>query len=105
VTACIAIFEASGEVDAIPSYVDTRWMLARGELIKLCKEALARGPKTAKELALQVMAAKGLGTGNKVLAQAMAAQLIHTLRQLWRRGLLNGQGKMKGGRIWNIAPR
>jgi hypothetical protein len=36
------------------------------------QEALASGPKTTKELALHVMASKGLDTGDKVLAHAMA---------------------------------
>jgi hypothetical protein len=48
VTACIAIFEASGELGAIPSYIDTHRMFARGELIALGKQSLASGPKTTK---------------------------------------------------------
>jgi hypothetical protein len=66
----------------------------------LCKQALASGPKTTKELALHVMAAKGLDTGDKVLAHAMATRLIHALRQQWRRGLISGEGKIKGARVW-----
>jgi hypothetical protein len=77
VTACIAIFEASGDGEELSSYVDTHRMFARGEMIRLCKEALASGPKTTKELALHVMAAKGLDTGDKVLAHAMAQRMIH----------------------------
>src|ERR1019366_8550545 len=86
VNACIALFEVSGEPGAVRPYVDTHRLFARGELMKLCKEALASGPKTTKELALHVMAAKGLDTGDKVLAHAMAMRLIHALRQQWRRG-------------------
>jgi len=48
------------------------------------------------------MAAKVLGTGDKVLAHAMATWLIHALRQQWRRGLLNGEGKVKGARVWEL---
>jgi hypothetical protein len=48
VTACIAIFEASGEGEDLLSYVDTHRMFARGEMIRLCKESLANGPKTTK---------------------------------------------------------
>jgi hypothetical protein len=46
------------------------------------------------------MAAKGLDTGDKVLAHAMATRLIHALRQQWRRGLISGEGKIKGARVW-----
>lgn len=102
VTACIAIFEASGESEALTSYIDTHRLFARGEAMTLCKQALASGPKTTKELALHVMAAKGLDTGDKVLAHAMASRLIHALRQQWRRGLIQGDGKVKGARVWAL---
>jgi hypothetical protein len=71
-------------------------------MMTLCKDALASGPKTTKELALYVMKAKGLDTGDKVLAHAMALRLIHALRQQWRRGLIAGEGKVKGARVWAI---
>jgi hypothetical protein len=105
VNACIALFEASGEPGALTPYVDTHRLFARGELMRLCKDALASGPKTTKELALYVMKAKGLDTGDKVLAHAMALRLIHALRQQWRRGMLQGEGKVKGIRIWSLSPQ
>jgi hypothetical protein len=72
--------------------------------MKLCKDALASGPKTTKELALHAMAAKkGLDTGDKVLGHAMAMRLIHALRQQWRRGLLAADGKLKGARVWSTG--
>jgi hypothetical protein len=105
VTACITIFEASGHGENVSSYVDTHRMFARGEMIRLCKEALASGPKTTKELALHVMAVKGLDTGDRVLAHAIAQRMIHALRQQWRRGLLQDDGKVKGARVWAIPDR
>ena len=102
VTACITIFEASGDGEDVSSYVDTHRLFRRGEIVLLCKEALASGPKTTKELALHVMAAKGLDTGDKVLAHAMAQRMIHALRQQWRRGLLQDGGKVKGARVWAL---
>ena len=70
-------------------------MFARGEMVRLCKEALASGPKTTKELALHVMASKGLDTGDKVLAHAMAQRMIHALRQQWRRGQFKTAGRWR----------
>jgi hypothetical protein len=102
VNACIALFEVSGEPGALTPYVDTHRLFARGELMASCKGALAMGPKTTKELALHVMAAKGLDTGDKVLAHAMALRLIHALRQQWRRGALTSEAKVKGARIWAL---
>jgi hypothetical protein len=102
VNACIALFEASGEPGALTPYIDTHRLFARGELMALCKDALASGPKTTKELALHVMAVKGLDIGDKVLAHALASRMIHALRQQWRRGLLTDEGKVKGARLWAL---
>lgn len=103
ITAAIAIFEASGEIEEIPPYVDIHRCFRRGEAIALCKEALAaHGPLNTRQLALKVMAAKGLDTGDKVLAKAIAGRLIHALRQQWRRGLINGTEKQRGARVWRF---
>jgi hypothetical protein len=104
VNACIALFEVSAEPGAVPPYVDTHRLFARGDLMKLCKESLTCGPKTTKELALHVMAAKGAPRHrDNVLAHAMAMRLIHALRQQWRRGLIEGDGKVKGARLWALS--
>jgi hypothetical protein len=42
------------------------------------------------------MATKGLDTGNKALATAVAARLIHALRQQCRRGLIDETEKYLG---------
>ena len=103
VSAVIALFEASGERDAIAPYVDTHRLYRRGEAMMLCKEAMAaNGPMTTRELALAVMKAKGLEQGDKVLAKAIAARLIHALRQQWRRGIISGDGKRGNVRIWSL---
>ena len=44
ITAAIAIFEASGDREEIPPYVDFHRCLKRGEAMTICKEALANGP-------------------------------------------------------------
>ena len=74
----------------------------RGEAINLCKEALASGPLNPRQLALRVMAAKGLDTGDEVLAKAVAGRLIHALRQQCRRGLIDGTEKLLGARVWAL---
>ena len=45
------------------AYVDIHRCFKRGEAINLCKEALASGPLNTRQLALRVMAAKGLDSG------------------------------------------
>jgi hypothetical protein len=103
ITAAIATFEASGDIEEIPPYVDIHRCFTRGEAIALCKEALAaHGPLNTRQLALKVMAAKGLDTGDKVLAKAIAGRLIHALRQQSRRGLIDGTEKHLGARVWAL---
>jgi hypothetical protein len=77
ITAAIAIFEVSGDPADTAPYVDVHRLFRRGEVIDLCKQALAHGPLNTRQLALKVMAAKGLDTGDKVLATAIAGRLIH----------------------------
>lgn len=60
VTAAIRIFEALGDLAGMARYVDTHRLFKPGEPVALCKEALASGPMTTRELAQQVMKAKGL---------------------------------------------
>jgi hypothetical protein len=75
ITAAITIFEASGDREEIPPYVDIHRCLKRGEAIAICKDALAaHGPLNTRQLALKVMAAKGLDTGDKVPAKAVAGR-------------------------------
>ncbi len=102
VTACIKIFEASGDTQEMPRYVDVYRLFARGEPIALCKEALATGPKSTRELALHVMQSKGLDTGDKVLAKAVAAQLIHSLRMQALRGRIFRDGKKGTALVWRL---
>jgi hypothetical protein len=68
----------------------------------ICQEAIAQGPLNTRQLALKVMAAKGLDTGDKVLAKAVASRLIHALRQQCRRGLIDGTEKHLGARVWAL---
>lgn len=102
VTACIKIFEASGDTQDMPKYVDVYRLFKRGEPIDLCKEALASGPKSTRELALHVMASKGLDTGDKVLAKAVANQLIHALRMQNSRGRIVRDGKKGTALVWRL---
>ncbi len=68
VLAAIRIFEASGDPKDIPKYMDLHRLFARGETWALCKAALAaKAALTTKELDGELMAVKGLQTGDRVL--------------------------------------
>lgn len=85
VEATLAIFEARGDPKKFAVHVDVYRVFGRGELITLCKAALASGPKTTKELALYIMRAKGMNVADVVLAKAVASRMINALG-LQRRG-------------------
>ena len=102
VNACIKIFEASGDTESMPKYVDVYRLFKRGEPMAVCKEALASGPKSTRELALAVMESKGLDTGDKVLAKAVAAQLIHQLRMQNSREKIIRDGKRGSALVWRL---
>ncbi len=110
VSAAIRIFEASGDTKDMPRYVDVHRLFKRGEPIAICKAALANGPMTTRELAQHLMRAKGLDTGDKVLAKAIGNRLIHSLRMQAQRGLLVRDGKRHGVSVWktpkpNVLPK
>jgi hypothetical protein len=59
VTAAIRIFEASGRPADIARYVDTYRLFKQGEPWAICQAALGSGPKDTRELAIELMRAKG----------------------------------------------
>lgn len=105
VTAAIRIFEASGNAKDMGRYVDTHRMFKRGESWVLCQQALADGPKTTRELAAHAMKAKGLDTGDKVLARSVAHTMVHMLRMRAQRGTLVLAGKRHGVSVWELPPQ
>ena len=106
ITAAISIFEASGDPKGFPAYVDVHRLFKYREPVTLCMQALAQnGPQTTKQLALHLMKAKGLDTGDKVLAKALALKLVHAMRMQAQRGRVIARGKVKGTRIWELPPQ
>jgi hypothetical protein len=103
VAAAIRIFEASGRPSDIARYVDTYRLFKRGEPWAICNAALAKhGPLDTRELALALMAAKGMDTRDTVLAKGLTNRLIHSLRMQEQRGRVRRDGKRKGVTVWRL---
>ena len=100
VNATIALFEASRERETLATYCDVKRLFKHGEALSLCKSALSFGPKTSQQLALHVMAAKNLDTGDITLLKSMVGQLVQVLTNAHHRGVIDGSDKHKGIRIW-----
>ena len=105
IDAAIAIFATRDGAKPVRPYVDIHRLFKRGEMAAICREALRDGPRNTRELALAVMAAKGLEAGDKVLAKAVAYRLIHVLRLQARGGKIVGIGRHKAARIWRLPER
>lgn len=102
VTAAIRIFEATGDPQNLGRHVDVYRLFKRGEQLILCKQALAKGPMTTRDLAKHVMRAKGLDTGDRVLTKGIGSRLIHALRMQAKRGAIRMDGKRHGVSVWRL---
>ena len=103
--AAIAIFSTSDDGKPVTPYVDIHRLFKRGEMATISRDALKDGPRNTRELAQAIMAAKGLDTGDKVLAKGVAYRLIHVLRIQARNGKIVGMGRYKAARVWRLPER
>jgi len=78
--ACVAHFEVSGELGAVPSAVGGRCTLMRGRIDARGAFDVGSGP--TKEAALRVMLARRRVAAPAAHAHAMATPIVHAL---WRR--------------------
>jgi hypothetical protein len=102
VNATLRLFEASGEPEDFPPYVDLNRVFRRGETTAICVAALtAEGPLDTRQLALRVMKAKGLDTNDKVLLVAL--RVVQTLRMRAKRGQIDGSVRRKGVCVWRVG--
>ena len=71
----------------------------------ICREPLAgNGPMTTKELVEELMKARKLPTGDKVLNRALGQKLVNSLGKQELRKKLLRDGKRKGVVIWRLPP-
>lgn len=105
VNATIRMFESPEERTQFPVYVDTLRLFKRGEIVSICKRALADGPKTTRELAVYVVREKGMDETDTVLRQSIAFRIVQALRLQWKRGKIDSPEKIKGVRVWALSVR
>ena len=102
ITAVLRIFDASGSPKDMGKYVDHYRLFRRGEAWAICAAALAQGPQDTRQLALELMKAKGMDLGDSVLVKAIGHRLIHSLRMQEQRGRVRREGKRKGVSVWKL---
>ena len=103
VLAAIRIFEASGNPNDATTYMDVHRLFRRGETWAICRAALeAKGPMTTKELVVELMKARKLPAGDRVMNRALGQKLVNSLGKQELRGKLACDGKRKGVKIWRL---
>ena len=102
VNATMRLFEI-GERSQFPVYVDTLRLFRRGEIVTICKAALAKeGALDTRELALRVIRAKGMDAKDAVLRQSIAFRIVQAMRLQAKRRRVLALEKRKGVRVWRM---
>ena len=102
VNATLAIFAGGDEPHALRVYVDLKRVFTYGEIARLCIAELAAGERTTRELADALMTAKGLDTGDRVLAKSVCLSVIMSMRSCERRHRVHCVGKRGATCIWSV---
>ena len=105
VNATLRLFEASGEPEDFPPYIDLNRVFKRGETTQFCLDTLrSDGPLDTRQLAYRLMKSKGLDTDDKVLLTTVALRIVQTLRMRARRGgQIDGSERRKGVCVWRLV--
>lgn len=99
VNATLRLFELNGEHEVFPLHADVTRLFKRGEIWRLCKEALeaAQSALDTRELATAVIRAKGFDDGDPVLRKAVTYRIVQALTMQWKRQAVGSPGKQRGG--------
>ena len=106
VNATLRMFESPNERTEFPVYVDTLRLFRRGEIVTICKAALAEeGPLDTRELALRVIRAKGLDEADNVLRTSLALRIVQAMTLQRKRGTVKSPGKRRGVCVWGLLAK
>lgn len=101
VNATLRLFKVTGEASEFPVYVDVHRLFRRGEIVTLCKAAIAEeGPLDTRELAYRVLRAKGFDENDGQLRISVAFRIVQAMRLQAKRGGVSRHSKRKGVMVW-----
>lgn len=98
VLACTVVF--SGDAPLPKSYMNLSRLFPRRELPKLCRAAVADGPRSTRDIAATVIATKGLDGSDRHLRKAIAYKVVQVMRRWERQGMVQRLGKSRGAVVW-----
>lgn len=102
VNASIRLFQAPPPGTIAPVRMNIGLLLKSKELGRLCREALAIGPHSTRELALYIIRDKGLDPDDKHLRAAVALRVVNSMRMAEKRGNVHRVGKKAQTIVWAI---
>lgn len=103
VNATLHLYE-NDDPNASRSYHDINRLFRRGEIVTICKAALAEhDPLSTRELSHHVVAAKGFNEADNELRKAIAFRIVQALSIAAKRGKVADVGKRKGVRVWGMT--
>lgn len=103
VNATLRLFEAATTPGDVKVYQDVHRLFRRGEMVELCKAALAKnGPMDTRELSHHVMRAKGFNKDDNELRKAIAFRIVQALTMQHKRGMIGDAGRRRNVRVWRI---
>jgi hypothetical protein len=102
INATLSLFEQPDSRDGMRPRMGLGKLFRRGEVFKICQEALEAAPDglDTRELALAVILAKGMDDRDAVLKKAVAFNIVQTLTMRHKRGQIGDAGKRRGVRVW-----
>lgn len=102
IQAAIKIFGVQYGLEEIPPYTSLKAIYGWGEMRAMALAALRnKGPQTTKEIASELMKAKGLDAGDRVLLEATMLKMVQVLRRMQRNKLLKDVGRRAGCIVWS----
>ncbi|HWB46275.1 MAG TPA: hypothetical protein VG900_12600 [Hyphomicrobiaceae bacterium] len=103
VVATLHLFEAPDADTPFPMHYNLDRLFKRREIGELCHKALADGPKSTRELADWIIAAKGFPAGDRHLRTSVAYRVVQALRMQEKRGgRVTRAGKLGGALVWKF---
>ena len=103
ILAAIKVF--SGEGVRVTAYMNLARLFPRLELPRLAKEALQAAPAglSTVAIALAIMTAKGLDTGDRHLRKAVAYKVVQVVRRWEKERKVGRAGKVGSVVVWRLS--
>lgn len=105
IAAVIRLYEAPEAGEEFPVHMNLNRLFPRGDLPKLCNDALKAAPDglSTRDLALIVIDAKGLDARDRHLKTSVAYRIVQVMRRQEKQRRIKRIGKRDGAIVWRLG--